>query len=58
MSNKKKPENMNEEDNLNKIMDHILENCFNNPNLSDKVEEFQRKYGRLSEEDLRKTFTI
>jgi hypothetical protein len=49
---------MNEEDNLNKIMDHILENCFNNPNLSDKVEEFQRKYGRLSEEDLRKTFTI
>ncbi len=51
-------ENQNEEEKIESVIDDIIIKCLNDPNLPDKVEEYQKEYGRLSEEDLRKTFTI
>jgi tripartite-type tricarboxylate transporter receptor subunit TctC len=36
----------------------IAEEVENDPEVAKKAEEFQRKYGTLTEEDLRITFTI
>ena len=41
-----------------KSIDKIIEEIMNDPELPKKVEEYQRKYGTLTEEDLRKQFTI
>jgi len=39
-------------------LDKKMKEVMNDPDLPKKVEEYQKKYGTLSEEDLRKQFTI
>lgn len=39
-------------------LDKKIEEVMNDPDLPEKVEEYQKKYGTISEEDLRKRFTI
>ncbi len=37
-------------------IDKIIEEVMNDPELPKKVEEYQKKYGTLSEEDMLKRF--
>ena len=36
----------------------ILKKCLDDSDVREKVEEYQKKFGTLTEDDLRKTFTI
>lgn len=46
-----------DEDNLAAFL-RIFKHAENNPELKKKMEEAQRLYGTLTDEDLRKVFTI
>ena len=41
-----------------KRLDKKLKDCLNDPNLPDKINEYQKKYGTIPEENLIKRFTI
>lgn len=41
-----------------KTIAKIMEEIENDPEVRELAEEYQRKYGTLTEEDLRKAFTI
>lgn len=45
-------------DELIAALERIAKEVGNDPNVAELAEEDQRKYGTLTEEDLRKTFTI
>ena len=39
-----------------KRLDKKMEECINDPELPEKVREYEKKYGNISEENLRKIF--
>lgn len=47
---------MKNKDEEGKIIDGIIEKVMNDPNLLKKAEEYQKKYGTPSEEDLMKVY--
>ncbi|KAF5412421.1 MAG: hypothetical protein C5S38_08350 [Candidatus Methanophagaceae archaeon] len=47
-----------EEEEIIATLEKIAKEVGDDPNVAELAEEDQRKYGTLTEEDLRKTFTI
>jgi len=50
--------NMSEEDNIFRYIDEIKERCMNDPDLYKQMENYQKKFGTLTEDDLKKKITI
>lgn len=49
---------MSDEEEKGEIIDGIIEKVMTDPNLLKKAEEYQKKYGTMTEKDLRRAFTI
>jgi|GEM_PF-1918853 len=58
MEHKEKDSSKESKEEIQKKLKELLQDLLKDPELAEKAEEYQRKYGTMTAEELQKQFTI